>query len=209
MTIAVLASETQQKELLNKQRNPAVSIVWADSMKTLQMVSDASAYIDLAFHTEPGRIVELKKLLPKPVFIHSVTETTAAMNAAFIRINAWPGFLARTPIEICGNIAAIETGKEILNMLHWRYCVVPDIPGMVSARIIAAIINEAYYTWGEAISSKEEIDIAMKLGTNYPKGPFEWCKEIGIQNIVALLNRLSRQDERYAIAPALQTEATI
>ncbi len=45
---------------------------------------------------------------------------------------------------------------------------VKDEPGFVSARIVAMIINEAYFTWEAGTSSKEEIDIAMKLGTGYP-----------------------------------------
>ena len=47
---------------------------------------------------------------------------------------------------------------------------VPDEPGFIAARIIAMIINEAYYAKGEQVSSKADIDIAMKLGTTIPWG---------------------------------------
>jgi 3-hydroxybutyryl-CoA dehydrogenase len=33
--------------------------------------------------------------------------------------------------------------------------------------------------WDDEISTKAEIDIAMKLGTNYPYGPFEWSEKSG------------------------------
>ena len=49
----------------------------------------------------------------------------------------------------------------------------PDIPGFISARVVSMIINEAYFALEEEVSSKEEIDTAMKLGTNYPYGPFD------------------------------------
>ena len=84
---------------------------------------------------------------------------------------------------------------------------VKDEPGLVSAKIIAMIINEAYFALGDDVSSKTAIDIAMKLGTNYPYGPFEWSEKIGIHNIYLLLKKLSLMDTRYQPAPILLTEA--
>jgi len=80
----------------------------------------------------------------------------------------------------------------------------PDIPGMITARVLATIINEAYYTLGAQVSSREEIDIAMKLGTSYPYGPFEWSDKIGLQRVYELLNELRSADARYMPAPALE-----
>lgn len=65
------------------------------------------------------------------------------------------------------------------------------------------IINEAYFTLGESVSSENEIDIAMKLGTNYPYGPFEWARLIGLRNIHSLLEKLTQEDIRYLPAPRL------
>ena len=81
---------------------------------------------------------------------------------------------------------------------------VKDEPGLVAARVISMIINEAFFALGENVSSKEEIDLAMKLGTNYPKGPFEWAEKIGMDNIYSLLKKLSEKEERYVPAPALE-----
>src|SRR4030095_3046691 len=94
--------------------------------------------------------------------------------------------------------------EKVFNALNWKYQLVPDIPGMISARILAMIINEAWYTYGEHISSKEEIDTAMRLGTNYPMGPFEWGDLIGLKKIHSLLKVLQKIDSRYTIAPALE-----
>ena len=69
------------------------------------------------------------------------------------------------------------------------------------------IINEAYFALESNISTKEEIDIAMKLGTNYPFGPFEWSKKIGLKKIYLLLNELSKQDKRYEPSTLLTNEA--
>jgi len=80
---------------------------------------------------------------------------------------------------------------------------------MISARVIAMIINEAYFGLGDEITSKTETDIAMKLGTNYPYGPFEWSEKIGLQKIYALLKKLNKSDSRYAIAPAMEKDLII
>ena len=82
-----------------------------------------------------------------------------------------------------------------------------DDYGFIAARIIAMIINEAYYALEENVSTKEQIDIAMKLGTNYPYGPFEWSEKIGLKNILSLLQKLSKQNNRYTISSLLVHES--
>ncbi|MGE7765471.1 3-hydroxyacyl-CoA dehydrogenase family protein [Peribacillus sp. NPDC096540] len=54
-----------------------------------------------------------------------------------------------------------------------------DQVGLVLPRVLSMIINEAFYAFTQKIAIKEDIDIAMKLGTNYPKGPLEWGERIG------------------------------
>jgi 3-hydroxybutyryl-CoA dehydrogenase len=77
---------------------------------------------------------------------------------------------------------------------------------MITPRIIAMIINEAWFSLAENISTRDEIDTAMKLGTNYPYGPFEWGEKIGLNRIIELLNELQKTDKRYSIAPGLKGE---
>ncbi len=72
----------------------------------------------------------------------------------------------------------------------------PDEPGFVTPRVISMIINEAYFAFAEGVSTPEEIDTAMKLGTNYPYGPIEWGNRIGLQNVVRLLKKLA-----FSLAP--------
>ena len=85
-----------------------------------------------------------------------------------------------------------------------RLLLVEDEPGLVSARVLSMIINEAYFALGENVSTIPEIDLAMKLGTNYSLGPFEWQDRIGIENIYLLLKKLSETSKRYLIAPLLE-----
>jgi 3-hydroxybutyryl-CoA dehydrogenase len=67
------------------------------------------------------------------------------------------------------------------------------------------IINEAFYALSDNVSSKQEIDVAMQLGTNYPFGPFEWADQIGVNNVLKLLDKLTETDRRYTPAPLLQS----
>jgi 3-hydroxybutyryl-CoA dehydrogenase len=86
---------------------------------------------------------------------------------------------------------------------------VPDVPGFIAPRVVTMIINEAYFALAENVSTKTEIDLAMKLGTNYPFGPFEWAEKIGLKNIAELLGTLSRVNKRYEPAPLLLNEAAL
>lgn len=132
-----------------------------------------------------------------PVFVNEVVRTNKEMNASgnIIRINGWPGFLQRKVWEASGIISqnAIEAariiGKELIQ--------VNDEPGLVAATVISMIINEAFFVLHEKVSTKEEIDKAMRLATNYPFGPFTWGEKIGLKKVHDLLTVLSKEDTKY------------
>ena len=206
MILAILTDDLLKQELLAKKIPDAVEVVWADSIRALTMI-EADVYIDLLFEMDAERTAHLKQLLPKPVLINAVTYSTKSIGGDFIRINAWPTLLQRSITEIAApETISTDTVKNIFDQLQWQYQLVPDIPGMITARVLAMIVNEAYYTLGAQVSSRDEIDIAMKLGTSYPYGPFEWSNKIGLKRIYELLAALSRTDERYKVAPALEAE---
>ncbi|MBS1933075.1 MAG: hypothetical protein JST96_03680, partial [Bacteroidetes bacterium] len=186
MKIVVAANDILKQEISEKPA--AANIEWAivDNIGTISD-KNADAYFDLDFVNTKERIDFLKQFFPKPVFINSVQHTLKETNDAFTRINAWPGFLKRSICEIASNDDQKNKASLILERLNWKFCFVPDVYGMISARIVATIINEAYFALEENVSTKNEIDIAMKLGTNYPYGPFEWSKKIGLKKIYDLL----------------------
>ncbi len=135
-----------------------------------------------------------------PVFINSVS-TIAGNKRHITRINAWSGFLQNSAWEISGDYS--DAVKAVLEKLNKKIILTADVPGFISASVIAMIINEAYYAIEEQISTEAEIDLAMKLGTNYPYGPFEWATKIGLNNIHSLLQSLSKDHSKYAPAPLL------
>lgn len=141
-----------------------------------------------------------------PVFVHAPLTGLAELPANCHRIIAWPGFLDRPVMEIAFSTdpTEAEKAKQALNQLGIAFAAAPDQPGLIAARVIAMIINEAYFALGDAISTPAEIDTAMKLGTNYPFGPFEWGEKIGLLQVYQLLDKLAEDNSRYAAAPALK-----
>jgi len=84
-----------------------------------------------------------------------------------------------------------------------------DTPGLVVARTIAMLINEAADAVQQGVCSEAAADTAMKLGVNYPAGPFEWLAQWQPQAVVALLDRLQGfyRGERYRVSPWLRQQA--
>ncbi len=100
----------------------------------------------------------------------------------------------------------LKNAEKFLTEAGINYSVVPDRVGMIFPRIVSMIINEAVQVYSEQIASKEDIDTAMKLGTNYPFGPLEWADRLGaglVYNILAALQRDFGED-RYRPHPTLK-----
>ena len=204
MKIAVIAEKVVLKQWLSDKLPSQWECVEIDEVSELEKHSDAGLVIDLSFFPDEDRILRLSRLLPIPVMINSVAYTIEEIGQPFIRINAWPGMLEREVHELAIGPGMDRRDLDVLyQQLGWKYRLVPDIPGMISGRILAMIVNEAYYTLQENVSTREEIDIAMKLGTNYPMGPFEWSEKIGLENIYDLLNKLGATDHRYIPAKGM------
>jgi 3-hydroxybutyryl-CoA dehydrogenase len=78
----------------------------------------------------------------------------------------------------------------------------------VALRVISCIVNEAFLTLSEGVATAEDIDRAMKLGANYPKGPFEWADEIGIERMLDTLDSLRAvHGDAYLAASLLRQRA--
>lgn len=205
MKIAIIASDAQKEELLTEAMPDDLSVEYLHEPIA---VDGTECYIDLLFEPTEERKNKLTQLQPAIIMVNAVTTTLADLPGNFVRINGWPSFLKRKITEAsCTNDEIRIKAKKILSCFGKKTEWVPDVPGFVTARVVSMIINEAYFALEEKVSSKEEIDIAMKLGTNYPYGPFEWSKKIGLKNIFALLQSLSLQNSRYEPAPLLEQEA--
>ena len=81
-----------------------------------------------------------------------------------------------------------------------------DAPGLVVARTLAMLINEAADAVLQGVCSVEGADDAMKLGVNYPRGPFEWLANWSADQVAAVLDAMDAhyRGERYRVSPWLQ-----
>ncbi len=200
MRVVIVANAEQKEEILMKNIKKDVEIVFATEFAALNIYNQ---YDVIFFLDNDHPDTRIEKISGIPVFINSVFETLKEkqLPANFNRINGWPGFLKRETWEVAsGNVSGTSA---IFEELGWNMVIVKDEPGLVAARVISMIINEAFFCLEAKISSVEEIDKAMKLGTNYPNGPFEWAEKIGLKNIYLLLQKLSLTDKRYLPAPLL------
>jgi 3-hydroxybutyryl-CoA dehydrogenase len=125
-----------------------------------------------------------------------ISALPSTVNARLMELA--PGLQTSREIISAVEDICIHLGKEI--------SVVQDRVGLVFPRILCGLINEAFFAMMEGVAEGKEIDSAMKLGTNYPRGPVEWANDIGIDTVVAVLDalRLETGEERYRAAPLLR-----
>jgi 3-hydroxybutyryl-CoA dehydrogenase len=209
MKIVVLANAEQKEELTAQGQNDAAEVLWAAQPGDLADVAVADACIDLIFNNTQERVNQLRQLQTQVIIINSVVNPLNELTAGCVRINGWNTLLKRPVIEAAGDDRLKKNAEEVFSFFNKKVEWVADIAGFISSRVIASIINEAYFALEEKVSTKEEIDTAMKLGTNYPYGPFEWNEKIGLKNIYALLTQLSAEQKRYMPAALLTKEASV
>ncbi|MDO8250220.1 MAG: 3-hydroxyacyl-CoA dehydrogenase family protein, partial [Rhodoferax sp.] len=83
---------------------------------------------------------------------------------------------------------------------------IADVPGLVVARTLAMLINEAADAVQQGVCTVEGANAAMKLGVNYPAGPFEWLAGWNTATVISLLDALDAhyRGERYRVSPWLR-----
>ena len=176
-----------------------------------------SADVVFDFHPEKSSIKARYSNFSNAVFLNTSLISLSELidQSGFLQCDAFfgfcglPTFVNRQVLE-----ASVSARKNVLQLenicsqLVTDFVCVEDRVGLVTPRVICMIINEAYCTLEEGIATKEDIDLAMKLGTNYPWGPFEWANRIGINNVIELLDAVYRDtsDDRYKVCALLRNE---
>lgn len=96
--------------------------------------------------------------------------------------------------------------EALLRRLGWEPLGLRDVPGLAVARTIAMLVNEGADAVWQGVCDEAGADTAMKLGVNYPAGPFEWLALLGAPVIVDALDGLfdAYRSERYRVSPLLR-----
>lgn len=95
-----------------------------------------------------------------------------------------------------------------LQVLGFAPQAIADAPGLVVARTIAMLINEAADAVQQGVCTEKAADDAMKMGVNYPAGPFEWLAGWSAGAVVEVLSNLDTYygGERYRVSPWLKRQ---
>ncbi|MFM8832407.1 MAG: 3-hydroxyacyl-CoA dehydrogenase family protein [Cytophagales bacterium] len=216
MNILVIGNEAQQAECALKFADHTVTRV-SNHVEGIAAFSKVEVVFDFAIARAPEQISAYQHQLNLHVFLDATTRTLAEFThtqnhqlaVTLFGFCGLPTFLNRPLLE-----ATVKQSEDKLRLsklcesLNTGFSVVDDRVGLVTPRVISMIINEAYFAVQEGTASREDIDLAMKLGTNYPFGPFEWCSKIGVKNVYQLLEAVynDTKDERYKICPLLKKE---
>lgn len=194
------------------------------SKKSAQIPKDISFALELTnIDLEQKRLnlEQLDRALPASTVIASSSVTVSATEQSswikhknrLVGCSALPSISEKPLIEIAptaftptGTVSIVQrffqsVGKEIE--------LVQDRVGMVFPRIVCQMINEAAFALQEEIATPREIDVAMKVGANYPLGPIEWADRIGLEHVYAVLKALHTDlgENRYCVAPLLKQMA--
>lgn len=146
----------------------------------------------------------------------SITELAAATR----RPEQFAGMHFMNPVPIMKLVEGIrgiqtsdQTFAEIRSTaekMGKTFVVARDMPGFAVNRILMPMINEAVYALYEGIASIEDIDAAMRLGTNQPMGPLTLADFIGLDTCLAIMEVLHEGmgDSKYRPCPLLKQYVT-
>jgi len=218
MRILVVGEEERRNALREKfaKQCPQIEVEISDG-DSEEDFDEYDAIFDLNFDDDSENFQQYAALREKPIFVSALKQQLAEavylgdvkIRCRLFGINALPVFLENDIWEI-STFRKFETPEleKLMQLFNQKWLPVEDRVGLVKARVIFMIINEACYTLQEGTASIEDIDLAMKQGTGYPFGPFEWCDKIGITNVFETLAALydDTKDERYKICPLLKTK---
>jgi 3-hydroxybutyryl-CoA dehydrogenase len=216
MNILVVGGNDSAKECRYK-FGPDHTYIHEESQKPARASLDQCEVVfDFLNDLKPNQL-ESYRGIQAPVFIntakislhvlnHQLSSPLAIRQFGFAGL---PTFLNRPILEV--SLLQPEHRKELTDLCHrlrTDFQIVEDRAGLVTPRVICMIINEAYFTVEEGTATREDIDLAMTLGTNYPFGPFEWCRKIGVNEVYELLAAVyeDSKNPRYKICPLLRKE---
>ncbi|MER5977791.1 3-hydroxyacyl-CoA dehydrogenase [Streptomyces sp. NPDC001857] len=98
---------------------------------------------------------------------------------------------------------ALSEAIGLFQALGKDVSVIGDVPGMIVARTVARIVDLAHDAVAKGVATEEDIDTAMRLGVNYPLGPFEWSRRLGRVWAHDLLEELHLREPSGRYAPSL------
>lgn len=169
--------------------------------------ADTAAAFVCAGRAEGARALlsELDASLPAgtPLFIQSA-DIAYSEAASWVqqpeRLVGFDGlFLEGDRVSLTGPQPVRAQAEALFASLGKRVTWLAETPALVLPRLVCQLANEAAFAQLEGVAAGETIDLAMRLGVNYPKGPLAWGAELGWAQVLAVLDHLYAEyhEERY------------
>lgn len=215
MQILIIGQPAQLDEIRQKFGDKHQYQLIESRRNVMEHMAPDTVVFDFFVNENPSDLDVYRTVPALGLFVNVSNSSLSRMSSFGLPVTAigfcgMPTFLDRELMEVSIlHPDQREKLKILCANLHSKYQIVADQTGLVTPRVICMIINEAYRTVEECVATKDDIDKAMKLGTNYPFGPFEWCERIGISHVVRLLEVLHREtgEERYKVCDLLNRES--
>lgn len=218
-SLAIIGESRLAHELLELSREKKFDATQLNEPSAVDAAT--SLVIDTVAGNETKKRVVLQKLdAALPV---STVIITSCLSVSVTRLASWTnkperivGFATFYPLENRKIIevavgmrsaeSALHAAEQFFKSLGKETVGVKDAAGLTFPRILSLIINEAARALEEGVAQTDAIDLAMRLGVNYPQGPLHWADRIGLDEILAVLEGLQNEtgDDRYRPAPLLK-----
>lgn len=145
----------------------------------------------------------------------ALTDGRTATERALHDGGAWAVFDLSLDYGGCRHLALAATEEAaaakaagLFHVLGMQVSLVPDVPGLLTGRVLALVMNEAADLVRRGVASGRDVDLAMQKGLNFPGGPLGWADRVGAGWVVALLDRLAVADaDRYRVCDLLRRAA--
>ncbi|MFF4405236.1 3-hydroxyacyl-CoA dehydrogenase [Streptomyces sp. NPDC001404] len=107
--------------------------------------------------------------------------------------------------------AGVRAATGLFQALGKQVSVIGDVPGMIVARTVAMLVDFAQDAAGRGVAGEEDIDTAMRLGVNYPRGPLDWGRGLGPEWVCRFLRNMEYEypGGRYAPSQPLCRRAAV
>ena len=218
------AKETKEKGIKRNKITPEEAEGLLSNLHISLKLEATLETTDLLIEAVPEKR-ELKKLVMKKAELYAPKHAIFASNTSTISPTELASYTKRpsqvivmhffNPVHmmpLVEIVKGLETSEEtvesiikVAQKMGKETVEVNEFPGFITSRISALVGNEAFHMLQEGIASAEDIDKAVRLGLNYPMGPFELVDLVGLD---ARLNNLrylhETLGEKFRPAPLLE-----